>query len=601
MKKTILFLCVLFLFICSGFSANVKPYTVMIYMIGSDLESYDGFAELDLYEILDADTEHINILIQTGGCYEWFMENVDQHNQRWEVQGDELKLKKNLGTLNMGESKTLHDFIVWGAEEYRAEKYVLLFWDHGSGAIGGFGNDELFDGDGLLLNELKEAVSKACKRKGIEFELIGFDACLMGTLETAYTFKDDADYLLASEELEPGDGWWYTGFLEELNDGADIVDAGEILIADFAEVAAYNGEEGEITLSMIDLSKVENIYKTLEKMIIPMMSDLDDDAEFDEIVYARKMAETYGDSGGFGGYTDMVDISDLAYHLKDDYPRLAQDVMKAVHQSVVLNHAGQTKKNSHGVSIYFPSMDRINFDYNNDIYASLELPQKYTDFVKAYSLKLLDLSIEDLWDKAITDYYDYIEVDLTEDELSRLSEIYLCVGTYLDDEGEEWLFLGQDLIDMDEGDYAVTAPIVESWPAINDVFVYLNVVSYDDEHVMYAIPGELNGKTVNLMLLYDDDNPDGVITGARKVETDDLFYTSKNLIKIKEGDIFEPYYEYEDEAVTEYISIGEKIRFGSNIVVEEAELPLGYYLYGFKFEDFVGNVAYSEFIEIEFY
>ncbi|HOO32636.1 MAG TPA: clostripain-related cysteine peptidase [Thermotogota bacterium] len=601
MRKTVLLMTAFILLLTAVFASEEKPYTIMIYMIGSDLESYDGFAESDLYEILDADTGKMNIVIQTGGCYEWFMEGIDTNNQRWEVDGDDLKLVKNLGTLNMGDSQTLFDFIDWTADRYQAENYILLFWDHGAGTIGGFGDDELFDGDGLLLTELTGAITRACGKKHIEFELIGFDACLMGTLETAYLLKDNARYLIASEELEPGCGWWYTGFLEALNTGDDIIRVGKMLIDDFAEMSERDDEGDEVTLSMIDLQKTAAVYNAFDKMTVPMLSDLTSDSAFDRIVLAGKQSETYGDSGGFGGYTDMIDVSDLAYHLKDDYPRLAQAVMKAVHEAVVYNYAGSVKKNSHGLSVYFPCMDKINFDYNNEIYTSFALPGKYTEFIVQYSDKLLELSIEDLWDKEITDYYDYIEVELTDDELSRLAEIYLCVGTYLDDEGEEWLFLGQDLIDDIEESEGITAPIVESWPAINDVFVYLNVVSYDDEHIMYAIPGELNGTTVNLMLLYDDANPDGTITGARKVETDDLFYTSKNLIKIKEGDVFEPYYEYEDNEVTEYISIGEKIRFGKTITVEEAELPDGFYLYGFKFVDFVGNEAYSEFLEVEFY
>src|SRR6056297_2934519 len=124
--KRISVLVSMILILCSlVFAITEKPYTVMIYMIGSDLESYDGFAETDLYEILDADTENINVIIQTGGCYEWFMEGIENNNQRWEVQDDNLKLVKNLGKLNMGESQTLQDFIEWTVDRYPAEKYVI--------------------------------------------------------------------------------------------------------------------------------------------------------------------------------------------------------------------------------------------------------------------------------------------------------------------------------------------------------------------------------------------------------------------------------------------------------------------------------------------
>ncbi|MCR5235609.1 MAG: hypothetical protein K6E34_00220 [Lachnospiraceae bacterium] len=36
------------------------------------------------------------------------------------------------------------------------------------------------------------------------FDFIGFDACLMATVETAYMLSPYADYMIASEEFEPG-------------------------------------------------------------------------------------------------------------------------------------------------------------------------------------------------------------------------------------------------------------------------------------------------------------------------------------------------------------------------------------------------------------
>ena len=44
------------------------------------------------------------------------------------------------------------------------------------------------------------------------FELIGFDACLMGTLETANIVANYARYMIGSEENEPGSGWNFFDF-----------------------------------------------------------------------------------------------------------------------------------------------------------------------------------------------------------------------------------------------------------------------------------------------------------------------------------------------------------------------------------------------------
>jgi hypothetical protein len=47
-------------------------------------------------------------------------------------------------------------------------------------------------------------------------DVIGFDACLMSMLETAYAFRRSASLLVSSEELEPGAGWDYVPIIRSL-------------------------------------------------------------------------------------------------------------------------------------------------------------------------------------------------------------------------------------------------------------------------------------------------------------------------------------------------------------------------------------------------
>ena len=88
-------------------------------------------------------------------------------------------------------------------------------WDHGGGSVSGFGYDEHSqnEDDTLTLDELKYALQTS----GVHFDFIGFDACLMATAETAYSLKDHSNYLVASEETEPGTGWEYTSLLNTIS------------------------------------------------------------------------------------------------------------------------------------------------------------------------------------------------------------------------------------------------------------------------------------------------------------------------------------------------------------------------------------------------
>ena len=113
---------------------------------------------------------------------------------------------------SMTDPNTLASFIQFCAKEAPADRYILIFWDHGGGSVTGYGYDERYPNDTMDIGE----IGKALKNGGVKFDLVGFDACLMGTLETAIAVEPYADYMLASEESEPGTGWYYTRWLQML-------------------------------------------------------------------------------------------------------------------------------------------------------------------------------------------------------------------------------------------------------------------------------------------------------------------------------------------------------------------------------------------------
>ena len=121
------------------------------------------------------------------------------------------------GNANMGEPATLAAFLNFCHRHYPAEHMALVFWDHGGGPLWGFGVDETNNGDGLLLSELRDAMEMSPWAKGDaessangHLDWVGFDACLMGSLESAALWSSYVDWMVASEEVEPGDGcFWH--------------------------------------------------------------------------------------------------------------------------------------------------------------------------------------------------------------------------------------------------------------------------------------------------------------------------------------------------------------------------------------------------------
>ncbi len=93
------------------------------------------------------------------------------------------------------------------------------------------------------------------------FEVIGFDACLMATLETAAILEPYANYLIASEETEPDSGWDYERILTHLGDGEAYngKSFGELVVSGFFDASIDQNQDGLLTLSVIDLKFIPTV------------------------------------------------------------------------------------------------------------------------------------------------------------------------------------------------------------------------------------------------------------------------------------------------------------------------------------------------------
>jgi hypothetical protein len=196
---------------------------------------------------------------------------------------------------DMGKTATLREFVEWGKANYPAQHYMLVIWNHGQGwrfqmatneslrtlSVRATGNDQGLaqapattpavggyravsaDGDtgSILYNSEVQSVV-AAEFTAQPLDLLGFDACLMSMLETAYAFAPNAKYMVASEELEPGAGWQYSPWLTQLE---ATPTAGGDQVAKFV-VDAYKQQYGDrylTTMSALDLTTVRQSAQLL--------------------------------------------------------------------------------------------------------------------------------------------------------------------------------------------------------------------------------------------------------------------------------------------------------------------------------------------------
>ncbi len=192
-------------------TSSGEGWTLMLYMCGTDLESEHCMATLNLLECLERTLpENVRLLVCTGGTESWALDFIDTSYIEYYRLGDENEytLLEQMPSASMGNPATLGNFLRYGVQNYPADRYGAIIWNHGGG-MNGVAFDELYDGDPLTTAELAEAFDYC----GMHMEMIGFDACLMATLECAIALSPYASYMVASEEIEPGTGWDFTALL----------------------------------------------------------------------------------------------------------------------------------------------------------------------------------------------------------------------------------------------------------------------------------------------------------------------------------------------------------------------------------------------------
>ena len=321
--------------------------TLMVYMIGSDLESQNGMGTVDLNEMVYSGLQNqkVNVIVETGGCRKWRNSVISPKKlQRWRVSGQGVGLIEESSLAPMTDEDELADFIQFCAKQAPADRYILIFWDHGGGSVSGFGYDETYPNDTMNIGE----ISKALKKGGVKFDFIGFDACLMATLETAIAVEPYADYLIASEESEPGTGWYYTNWLKMLdeNSSTNTLNLGRRICDDFTEKNRMYASSVGTTLSVTDLSELDGIVaKRLDSFGLGL-TQLLKGKDYMSVAKARNGSREFATSSRL----DQIDLVDFCNRLgSKESAALADAVRSAVKYNRVNNAS-----NAYGLSIYFP-------------------------------------------------------------------------------------------------------------------------------------------------------------------------------------------------------------------------------------------------------
>ncbi len=340
---------------------NLPDWTVLVYMAADN--SLDAASVFNMNQMEAAELgDNVQVIVQwdRAAGKPW------SDTRRYVIRPDDddqtinSEIVAEIGELNMGDPSVLADFIQWGLATYPANRTSLVVWDHGVG-WSGIAEDDT-DGDQLTLDELERGLAAGIRDKtDFKFDMIGFDACLMGQLDVYQSLVPYAQAAAASEELTPAAGWPYTAWLNQLaqNPNADGKMAAQLATEAFIDYYSTEAPAEFVTMAAIDLEQIDGVTQALGNLTAELETDMNLAASL--VAPSRAGTEIYAKAYGLNAERfGAIDLNHFATILENQSPKpeiseLAQNVSQAVDAAVLLNASGRGLPNASGISLYFPS------------------------------------------------------------------------------------------------------------------------------------------------------------------------------------------------------------------------------------------------------
>jgi hypothetical protein len=358
-----------------------KEWTFIVFLnADNNLESYGYY---DLEEMAAAgSTDSVNIVA--------LFDTYDGPANKIYVTQDGYDVIEPMGEIDMSDWSVMADFGVWAVQNYPARHYAFIMWDHGAGwksaepdkpLFKGFSNDDHGSNDEILISngDYAQALAIITEEVGGKIDILGFDACLMGMWEVAEASAPYGNYLVASSETEPVDGWSYDDFLVPLvNDptmsaeelGASIVDT-------------YYAETTEnSTQSLIDLNTMDDLASKMTSFANSLMSHTQMYSSFAD---AREDTQQYY---YFDEYRDLthfaMNISEIA-SIPRDLAGATNQLLVQLETTIVHSKAQTSHPNAYGLSIYFPDPNSYVESEYVDVGAVWSVRTTWDDFLSSFT------------------------------------------------------------------------------------------------------------------------------------------------------------------------------------------------------------------------
>ncbi|HCM40251.1 MAG TPA: hypothetical protein DIS93_09795 [Bdellovibrionales bacterium] len=353
----------------------IKEWTFLTYINGNNnLDPY-GATNINQMEQVGS-TEQLNVIVQWASLQRGTTQRlyVQKDNEPRKVTSTVVQ---EIPKLDMGNWRSLVEFVRWAHDNYPAKRYFVNVWNHGNGwHLTDISYDDV-SGNMITTKQLGDALRESSEIIGHKVDLYASDACLMAMVEIANEMKNSVEIFAGSEETEPGDGWPYHAILGRWiqNPEASATDVAKIITAEY--VKSYtNGSNGNaaVTFSAFDLSKIEPLNDSIRNLGQFLIST-DKDSRAKALAAANKTLHfTYSDYSDLGVYLDELEKVNLV----SMRPEILNNVRDRISDFVVANQVTGRYARAKGVSIWIP-LNQTAYLKNSDKYHALQF-QADTDW-----------------------------------------------------------------------------------------------------------------------------------------------------------------------------------------------------------------------------
>lgn len=575
-------------------------WTVMIYMLESGIEEkYNRVSEV-LGSLSYDLPQNINVVVEVGGCENgWSTDGIKADKlQDYAVQKNGIRLISERDLENMGKSDTYSSFISRTVKKYPADRYISVIWGDGGGIINGAGRDVLYNNDPLTPDEIATALKKA----GTKLDIIGFDSGFMSDMETASLLAPYADYMVASQDFMPFNGWDYRNLFKTISETPSVTpEAVGQVICDGVGEKASAGQEMFLSMALIDLSEMAFVNREFDATADSMVSMCEDIEKLRVMTALIDSAPCFGANSVYEGYSNLVDLDAFVNAVITASQSRDSDITEAIERAVIYKVNGEFYESSCGLSVYYPK-NRLPQEINR--YKKICKSEKYKEYLDkstastSITQRTADYRETEAWKKysGISDAYMNAEPDLRGGYMLSASNdnTFINIGVTLYKYSEEDGLYMRLHTDNDVYYSNITNTyentLKNSQLKMNGIAVESYPVTSWGDMSIYSIPVIYDERTTNLRILCEKDENKytykvlGIFDG-----------TSDRKYKVpSSGDTITPIYSIYGGTQNQYIEGKELNLVFGGLNIKEKDLDDGEYLISYTTCDLYGKKTESK-------